>query len=266
MTGGMRRLKAKFGTAATRNVSANPKSITFVGTVAAVQEARLLLLEGSEDSCPTQDASDCAVCWTEATEALNTGCGHVYCSDCFVNQASSAGDGDIPVRCYGNDGKCLHIFGINELKLMLSHTAFEELLKASLDTYIRTHPKEFQHCPTPDCPQVYRITTTGETFLCPTCLTPVCTACKVMAHDGMSCEEYKDLSSEGTKAFQKWKDANDVRDCPSCKTAIEKSYGCNHMECRQCSTHICWFCMSDFRTSSECYTHMTKVHDNIYGE
>jgi hypothetical protein len=263
MQGGMRRLKGRFGTAVTLNVAVHPKVISIAGSVAEVQEAQALLLE---DSCPTQEADDCVVCWTEATEALNTSCGHIYCRECFASQASSASNGDIPVRCYGNECKCLKIFSINELKIMLSHAAFEELLEASFDTYIRTHPKDFQHCPTPDCPQVYRITKTGETFLCSTCLTPICTTCNVVAHDGMTCEEYKDLNSEGTKAFQKWKKENDVRDCPNCKTAIEKSYGCNHMECKQCSTHICWFCMKIFGASGECYAHMEKIHRNIYAE
>jgi hypothetical protein len=261
--GGMRKLKEKFGSAVTLNISAHPKTISLVGSVEVVQEAKALLLEAFDQ---TVEGDDCVVCWTEATEALHTCCGHVYCKECFANQASSAGDGDIPLRCYGNEGKCLSIFSLNELKSMLSHTAFEELLEGSFDAYIRTHPKDFQHCPTPDCPQVYRITVTGVRFLCSTCLTSVCTTCNVIAHDGMTCEENKDLSSEGGKAFQKWKQENDVRDCPNCKSPIQKSYGCNHMECRQCSTHICWFCMKNFETGDECYAHMSKVHRNYFEE
>ncbi len=149
---------------------------------------------------------------------------------------------------------------------MLSFATFEELLQASFEMYIRTHPKDFQYCPTPDCPQVYRIRANGETFLCSTCLTAVCTTCNVVSHDGMTCEEYKDLTSEGTRAFQKWKEENDVRDCPNCKVPIQKSFGCNHMECKQCNAHICWFCMMTFRWSEECYAHMGEAHGNIYGD
>jgi hypothetical protein len=231
--------------------------------VEELQEAKQLLLEANDQ---TKEGDDCVVCWTEATEALHTTCGHVYCKECFANQASSSGDGDIPVRCYGNGGKCLQIFSIRELKTMLSHTAFEELLQASFNAFIRTHPKDFHHCPTPDCPQVYRITMAGKNFLCSTCLASACTACNMIAHDGMTCEEYKDLRSGGDKAFQKWKEENDVRDCPNCKSPIEKSHGCNHMECQHCSTHICWFCMKHFGTSGECYGHMSKVHRNYYEE
>jgi hypothetical protein len=148
---------------------------------------------------------------------------------------------------------------------MLSFSDFEELLQASFDSYIRTHPKVFQYCPTPDCPQIYRLTEKATTFLCSTCLSPACTACRVVTHDGMSCEEYQDLSSEGTKAFQKWKEENDVRDCPNCKVGIEKISGCNHMACKQCGSHICWFCMKVYSTSGECYGHMQSAHGNFYG-
>lgn len=261
MQGGMRRLKEKFGTAVTLNVSANPKTISLVGSVEEFQEAKELL---QEDNGETKDGDDCVVCWTEATEPLHTTCGHIYCKECFANQAASSDD--IPVRCYGNEGKCLQVFSIGRLKTMLSHTAFEELLQSSFDTYIRTHPKDFHHCPTPDCPQVYRITVASKSFLCSTCLTSICTACNMIAHDGMTCEEFKDLKSGGDKAFQKWKEENDVRDCPNCKSPIEKSHGCNHMECQHCSTHICWFCMKHFGTSVDCYAHMSKVHRNYYEE
>jgi hypothetical protein len=200
MQGGMRQLKEKFGTAVTLNISANPKTISVAGSMSDLHKARKSLLE---EYTLSQEADDCVVCWTEATNALHTSCGHVYCKDYFASQAASAGDGDIPLRCHGDEDKCLHIFSISDLKEMLGHTAFEELLEMSFDIHIRTHPKDFQYCPTPDCPQVYCITASGENLVCSTCLASICTTCRV-PHNGMTCEEYKDLSSEGTKAFQRW--------------------------------------------------------------
>jgi hypothetical protein len=263
MQGGMKKLKAKLGTAATLNVSLTPKTISIVGSKADFQAARELLLDSELNNTPSTE--DCVVCWTEATEPINTSCGHVYCKDCFANQTSSASDGGIPICCFGAEGKCGHPFSIDELKNMLSFSDFEELLDSSFYSYIRTHPKVFQYCPTPDCPQIYRLTEKATTFLCSTCLSPACTACGVVTHDGMSCEEYQDLSSEGIKAFQKWKEEHDVRDCPNCKVGIEKISGCNHMECKQCGSHICWFCMEVYGTSKECYGHMQVAHENFYG-
>lgn len=180
-----------------------------------------------------------------------------------MSQCASAGDtGTFPISCLGDEGGCEQPFSIQELERVLSSNDFEELLKASFATYIRTRPSELQYCPTPDCPQIYRITRNGSVFQCPTCLMSICTSCQVISHDGLTCEEYKDLSHEGSIAFRRWMEQNQVRPCPECKTPIQKSHGCNHMECRACKTHFCWLCMGIF-SPSEIYRHMSSKHGNI---
>ncbi|GIQ86611.1 hypothetical protein KIPB_008494 [Kipferlia bialata] len=49
------------------------------------------------------------------------------------------------------------------------------------------------------------------------------------------------------------------RTCPSCGVAVEKTEGCNHIEC-QCGRHWCWTC--GFVTTSEAvvYRHMVEKH------
>lgn len=266
--GGWRCIRDKFGDAAKLSISSQPKTITIRGSVQDFQEAQSLLLKGHLGFVESadQDDNDCSVCWTEATEPLKTTCNHIYCKECFSNQISAASDGDIPIGCCGAEGKCPHVFKLDELKDMLSSDIFEKLLNESFNTFIRTHPEKFQYCPTPDCPQIYRISTDGSINLCQTCLTPICTTCNVISHDGMTCSEYKDLSSEGNEAFQKWKKDHDVRDCPKCRSPIEKSFGCNHMECMRCRAHICWFCMKVLDTGSEVYSHMEREHGNIYAD
>ena len=37
-----------------------------------------------------------------------------------------------------------------------------------------------------------------------------------------------------------------MSNCPKCFVRIEKSAGCNHMTCRQCSYEWCWVCGSKF--------------------
>ena len=72
------------------------------------------------------------------------------------------------------------------------------------------------------------------------------------------------MVSDDYKLFTAWKEENDARDCPNCKTAIEKTYGCNHMECGGCKAHICWFCMEVFKGSKQCYDHMHGKHGGFY--
>jgi hypothetical protein len=273
LQGGWRRIRSKYGDTATLNISSQPKTIRITGSAQDLQQAWQLLIDESENEKPKElSMGTCVVCWAEGEEVdepFTPSCGHTYCKQCFVHQCSSASDGKLPVTCcYANDDKeCLRIFPMAELKEVLTTSSFDELLIGSFKSHIRTHPAEFQYCPTPDCPQIYRITDDGFNIVCSACLTSICTTCKVISHDGLTCEEFEDMNSEGMKLFQKWREQNDIRPCPRCKTNIEKAYGCNHMECVQCKAHICWYpsCMRDFESSHDCYAHMSRTHGGPYG-
>lgn len=206
----------------------------------------------------------CAVCWTDPSDdEYKTSCGHLYCTTCFISQCTSVGEsGAFPICCLGDEGRCARLFGIKELEQVLSSNDFEGLLKASFAAYVRIRPRELQYCHTPDCPQVYRISDDGSVFQCSSCLMPVCTTCQVISHDGLTCNDYRELSKEGSAEFKIWMKQNKVKPCPKCKTPIQKSYGCNHMECSACKTHFCWFCMGTFK-ASDIYDHMTSKHGNI---
>lgn len=275
LQGGFRRIVATFGKQkASLDIRQRPQIITIIGSANDLERARVLLdqdvaidiehlaLDEGIDQPP-----DCVVCWTEAENAYRTPCGHVYCGSCFASQCSAAGEGDLPVRCFGDSGNCSQVLEVEELKSTLSSEAFEQLLENSFTTHVRTTPKSFQYCPTPDCQQIYRISPNGLIFTCPTCLTPICTTCQITSHDGMSCELYKRVvGTEGDEEFRKWKRENDVKDCPVCKVPIEKAYGCNQMECGNCKAHICWVCLETFEEGRECYGHMREVHGGLYEE
>ena len=270
LEGGFRRITAALGKQnVTLDIRPQPKLITIVGSHHDLETARSLLSEDvpieikKMSLADLADESDCAVCWTEAEDPYRCPCGHVYCRSCFSSQCSSAGEGDLPVRCLGDAGKCQQVFALEELRAALPSAAFEHLLEDSFATHIRTNPGAFQYCPTPDCQQIYRVSADGVIFTCPDCLTPICTACQITSHDGLSCAVYKSAAVEGNEEFQTWKRANDVKDCPGCKAPIEKSDGCNHMECRNCKTHICWVCLETFDASKECYGHMQRAHGSF---
>jgi len=265
LSGGFRRIVEVFGKqAATLNIACQPKSITIHGSRHDFERACGILMqeEGSAASSNRDNAEDCVVCWTEATDSLRTTCKHTYCSDCFAGQCSSASDGNIPVRCLGSAGDCTHIFSIPELEDLLKPDEFEQFFEKAFAVHIRTH-KEVQYCPTPDCPNVYRVTSDGTIFTCASCLTAICTTCQAVSHEGVTCEQYRDLRYEGMKAFHQWKVENGVKDCPACEMAIEKTYGCNHMECMACGIHICWTCMQTFNTGPETYGHMERIHGSF---
>ncbi|CEI41708.1 unnamed protein product [Fusarium venenatum] len=211
--------------------------------------------------------TDCSVCFGEAEESLETSCGHIYCNICFVNmcQSGELRSGDFSIRCVGDSDNCKKILPISEIQTLLLSETLENILDASFASFIRSHPTEFRYCPTPDCDQVYRVSSPEKIpfmFTCARCFTPTCTACHA-SHPGISCSENKGNGSDDIEKLIKAKKDMGVKDCPKCTTAIQKSEGCNHMTCQACRTHICWVCMATFAQDSDCYAHMRRLHGGI---
>lgn len=207
------------------------------------------------DPEPTNCAVDCAVCWTqpEAWETIRTSCGHTYCLGCFAHLAHSTGTSttrDFEIRCAAEN--CDTVFPLAEIQRYVPSETFEQILDASLASYIArgaTHGKILKYCPTPDCGNIFQSTATlttepgSDMQTCHKCLKPVCTNCHV-DHIGMSCAKYQETKAGGLAAFEAAKRELGVKDCPKCGISIERAGGCNHVVCEQgCGTHICWVCL-----------------------
>ena len=218
-------------------------------------------------STPEQN---CPICFDDVPiTPIQTLCKHTYCLECFENYcefAASTSKAEFRIECQGDSGKCAEVFNLAELRDGLSSSAFELLLKSSFEEYVHRHPKDFHYCPTPDCDYVYRCTSTEDSkplgYTCPNCLEPICTLCHAQ-HGDYTCAEYRDIKSGGYEALEKLKRELNIKDCPKCKTPIEKTEGCNYMTCGGCKAHICWVCMAVFGDSGPCYKHMTKEHGSI---
>ena len=265
---GFRAIVARLGkTVARLNITTVPKTVTIHGTSQDAQQAEDILRKESDnaiDPLLTVDQSvTCAVCWCEATNEYRAGCGHVYDWDCFVRQCLSSDEKDIPIKCLGDSGGCQKTIALAELEEGLTRDQLDQLLERSFASYIRTHPNRFKYCPTADCDQIYAITDEEATFTCSACLSMICSSCGAASHDGMKCAEYKKLTL-GDEAFLEWKKSNDARDCPKCGSTIQKTGGCNHMQCRHCNTHICWVCMETPGGVDATYDHLTDKHGSIF--
>ena len=266
---GYRRIVEKLGkTAARLNVMASPRLISIHGSVQNADWAKAILREefarSSSKATNVEEDLTCAVCWCEVTEMYTTLCGHVYDRDCFVNQCLSAGDNEIPLKCLGASGGCQAVIPFPELESALTRDQLDKLLENSFTSHVRTHPGQYRYCPTAGCDQVYEVTDDNRVFTCSTCLTSICTHCGSVSHEGLTCEQYKSAILCGDDAFAEWKKNNDARDCPKCGCTIQKSEGCNHMECRACGAHICWVCMRVFREGSDTYRHLAVEHGGCY--
>lgn len=207
------------------------------------------------------DDENCSICWTPAENPVKTRCGHSYCADCFemlcLARAAPGKGGQASIACEGNEGKCHVPLPLDELESLLLSAAFEDLFETSFKAYVASHPTELRNCSTPDCDQVYRVTSTTGIFTCGRCVRSCCTACHVH-HPGRGCNETEDDVALA-RAMSQLK----IRKCPECGTLLQKAFGCNHMTCGGCRAHICWVCLESFTTGKECYGHMFEVHGSF---
>ncbi|KAK4896959.1 hypothetical protein LTR27_005206 [Elasticomyces elasticus] len=183
-------------------------------------------------------------------------------SDILCTMADASG-GEFSISCQGDMGACKKLLPLIELQNLLSSDALETSLETSFASYIRRRPQDFRYCPTPDCGYIYRASNKARTHTCIKCFEAICTACHER-HPTISCAEYKYLASGDQAVFDKYKKTMNMKDCPKCKTVMEKTEGCNHMVCGGCRIHICWICLATFPTSGLCYKHLSEVHGGCF--
>lgn len=207
-------------------------------------------------------AEPCPVCLDFLIDSVTLNCGHQVCRGCLRRYLETAGDHNMfPLRCLGNNGTCEELLPLNVCRKLVSKELFHSLLESSFGTFVQSRPDEYFYCPTPDCPQVYRLVgPAGSVLQCPECLICICSSCHKEQHEGEQCAE---ISEENDRLFREWKEVHGVKQCPRCTSELQKIAGCNHVTCARCSTHICWQCMLTFQSSSEVYDHMKSEHNGI---
>ncbi|KAI5845346.1 hypothetical protein BZA05DRAFT_447937 [Tricharina praecox] len=272
MRGGLRALQERFGANMVK-IDVTKRCIMFTGSAVELEETRTLLktntgAEKDVTSTATADG-DCPICFDTAESPIQfSSCGHTYCLSCLRDYARSTLDTrKFPIACIG--ATCERTLDLAVLATILTPAEYETILSTAFTDHIRSHPTEYSYCPTPNCPTVYRTTTStsSDTVLtCASCLLDICTSCAVEAHTGLTCSAYKlsiHSDTDADVAFEQWKRRNRVHACPACGTDIQKSDGCDHITCAVCKAHICWKCLMVFARSPEVYTHMTKEHGGI---
>lgn len=211
----------------------------------------------------------CPVCLGEAEGPVHLPCGHNYCSSCmrrFLHSQMHSETQGFPIRCIaeattdattGNGyQQCGTPLPMSDIAKILNRSEVDAILEMAFVAHIRSHGDTFQFCPTPDCVQVYRITSPGGSpglFTCPSCFESTCTSCQV-AHHGLSCGDYNLRIKANAPAFL------NIKQCPArCGARLQKVSGCNHVVCPICKVHMCWLCMKTF-PSGGVYAHLSQVH------
>jgi ATP-dependent RNA helicase DHX8/PRP22 len=213
------------------------------------------------------DLPDCPICLCPVEESDMCRleyCGHAYCKCCLASMIQNAvSDRELPVVCAAEDcNKALVIRDINT-QIKIGNIKRNALLDSAVAALVMKKSEEYHYCITPDCGIVYRVTKIGEMFSCPVCRVRICTACHLPFHEGITCAMYKSAKQSGD-SLVKWLrvDPSNRKLCPKCGLGIQKTGGCEHMECK-CGAHICWKCMRYFSSSGSCYGHLSEAHNSF---
>ncbi|XP_010519140.1 PREDICTED: ATP-dependent RNA helicase DEAH12, chloroplastic-like [Tarenaya hassleriana] len=223
-------------------------------------------IENEQSTEPDDLEAACPICLSEIEDGyLLEGCSHLFCKACLLEQfeASMRNSDTFPILC-AREGCGAHIV-LADLKALLSQEKLDELFRASLSSFVASSSRKFRFCPTPDCPAIYRVAGPcehGEPFICGACDSETCTKCHQEYHPCLSCERYKQFKEDPDLSLKEWARGKDVKLCPACGHTIEKSEGCNHVECR-CGRHICWVCLDIFSSPEPCYDHLRTIHGGI---
>ena len=212
------------------------------------KESSLLPSEG-------QTQVTCGICLCDVDDTTDlyrlACCGHSYDKSCVIQQLKSA---EFPLKCAVED--CEELLVWKDLQNLLSEKERKKLAISALDEYVRKNREIVKYCPTADCGMVYRVSTEGRRFTCCACQAEICTSCQMQWHEGLTCAMFKS-GKQVEGCLEDWmkKDPSNRKNCPKCKTPIEKNEGCNHMTCSGCKSHMCWLCMEVFPTGERVYAH-----------
>jgi len=251
----------------------HPSHFSLIANPQEAQLASEIILGASsrqQDAEKSQSTDVCPARHCQPEDPVKLSCGHPYCRTCLEAQCNAADASKMPIRCWGNSGGCGQAICLRDLQDALVNDSYEGLLENSLEGYIRTKPEDFQHCPTPNCPNICLVSTDGKLITCEQCFTAICTTWKTPSHGNVNCEEAAALRAdeEQDRLLKQYQEENDARNCPHCLAIIERTAGCNHMMCTNCQAHICWVqgCMKVFDSGPECYGHLEGVHGSFFDQ
>ena len=176
------------------------------------------------------------------------GIAHDFCSSCLVSHVTQKifSNQIIDIKCPDNCGVSytdeeIHRILTNNVDLYNKYKKFKKIAILSQDPNICW-------CVRVECTGYMKGDNLSQKLICNLCGQEMCFLCRNAWHGGQNCEEA--MNSE----FNKYVLRVEVKECPKCKSKIEKNLGCNHMICSRCHHEFCWICLGQY----------SRHHDAIY--
>ncbi|XP_016651566.1 PREDICTED: probable E3 ubiquitin-protein ligase RNF217 [Prunus mume] len=175
-------------------------------------------------------------------------CSHAYCIDCMVRYLASKLEENITsIRC--PDPDCTSgLLDPEHCRSILPQEVFERWGVALCEAVVPASHKFY--CPYKDCSAMLIIDNDGKKGMivrqsdCPHCRKLFCAQCKVPWHVGFECAKFQKLNKverERENMLRNLAKKEQWRRCPNCRFYVERSWGCNLIQCR-CKTKFCYEC------------------------
>jgi len=222
-------------------------------------------MEGGEDVSNDQD-SLCPVCFCPAEgnggeeNAVFLSCNHGYCRDCFNAWVGEGEIRDFPLICLSEG--CNMAMEMTDIRKYLPSSSLLNLIKLSVENYVRNNSNKFRFCVSPMCPGIHKINCGSRLSYCSTCPIVICNQCNV-DHGDFSCEEYKLASQPPDRRRMQIVDEILTLRCPRCKQAFLDFDGCFALKCNVCSCGFCGWCLKD--CGNDAHSHVLTCQSKVVG-
>lgn len=219
------------------------------------------------DQAPSVPLKMCSLCSEikEVNAFTQLACGHsISCTNCLVAYIKSMISSHQLQQV-----KCPYC------SRQISYQEVIDLLGTDTNDYIdlqtfnwAKYQEHLKHCPTPDC-KFYFIneSTCAHAITCPQCVKNYCNQCLISHDQNISCAQAQaNNQTSEVRANNQWKESHS-KQCPRCKTHIEKNEGCNHMTCNNCHYEFCWICLEQYPCPRRSYCpHPVPQPRNYYND
>lgn len=210
-----------------------------------------LFLDEKPSDVGSDEEVECLICLEDCPikEMFGLGCGHRYCESCwkgYLENAVKQGARSINTKCPARN--CPYIIHERHFKKFVDEKAFQSYSKFLLRSFVDDNSYT-KWCPSPGCEnaiQCERISRRPP-VVC-VCGFKFCFRCAdytIGDHAPTPCDFLDKWRQKATDESEnvKWMIAN-TKNCPKCRSPIEKNGGCMHMTCTNgsCAYEFCWMC------------------------
>mmetsp|Transcript_6768 Transcript_6768/g.19163 ORF Transcript_6768/g.19163 Transcript_6768/m.19163 type:complete len:346 (-) Transcript_6768:1771-2808(-) len=198
---------------------------------------------------------ECPICWEDGPGVHLPACQHFFCLDCiemYISTRVSSGN-ILSMDC--PDPQCDAEILDQEIAALIPPEMFEKYSQFQFLARLRLEPN-CRYCPNEDCRTPNVVNPDHPDFpkaACEDCGIEFCGNCSNRWHEGATCEEaeaqiFKAMHKQDRKRAQeelkKTKKAlkkEKSRKCPKCGAIVQKTEGCNVIQCI-CGSRFCYLC------------------------